>query len=231
MRSPGLPIRLRYLQPVLDQLRSVPNGELNEDTDTSFLESVIRKRVEGLQRAQAKRILKADIEALGEWLAKEAVDQPGAHFIFAWVMGAQGWMLGSEDSVELVSDLLTDLPPAPPGASLGRFRKSNRLTELCSMNMTMSACTSEATLRCRTRSTCVSRLTVLTRCRTSSRQTTTFSRVIVSTSLKGVTISLPRANVGRHGWKRVLKSTTCFILVSRIGTRNLRALVPNYRRH
>lgn len=119
MPHSNVPSRLRYLQPVLELVDKVPAGQLNEDVDTSALETMFRQRIEGLPSAKARRVLSKDIKAMASWLNKPGVEQPAAHFILGWLMGAKGELLGSGDLVTSLVDSLSDLPPAPPGRQFG----------------------------------------------------------------------------------------------------------------
>jgi hypothetical protein len=117
MLSSKLPSRICYLQPVLEQLDKVPASSLNEDTDVSLLESLIQRRIEGLPTDKAKQILRTDWKALGKWLTRSEVNRPSAHFILGWLTGSR--FFDSENLVESISDLLSDLPSPPPSRQFG----------------------------------------------------------------------------------------------------------------
>ena len=116
---PPLPSRLRYLQPVFDQFADSPPVEPYEEVDTSVLERVIGHRIEGRFDAEAKNILRADRKALGEWLAELEEPALDAHFVHGWMMSSVGSLIGMDDAVETMSDLLAEIGPAPLGRVFG----------------------------------------------------------------------------------------------------------------
>jgi hypothetical protein len=114
-----LPRRVEYLQVVIDQLAQVPRSELNEDTDISLLESVVKQRLGNLSNAEAKKTLRADRKALANWLRKSGNEDSPAYFILAWMMAGAPALLGVEDPVTSITEMLEDLPPASPGRAFG----------------------------------------------------------------------------------------------------------------
>lgn len=116
---PPLPSRLRYLQPVFDQFADLPPVEHYEDVDTSVLEKVLGQRVEGRSDAEANDILRADRKALGDWLAKSGEPALLAHFVHGWMMMQRVSLIGVDDAVETISDLLSETGTAPLGRVFG----------------------------------------------------------------------------------------------------------------
>lgn len=115
----NFPRRLVYLRPVLEQLARIPTCELNEDVDTSVLDAAFRMRIEGLPSAKARRLLAADIKSMASWMNKCGGDKAAAHFVLGWLAGAKGALLGPGDQVVSLLDMLSDLPPPPPGREFG----------------------------------------------------------------------------------------------------------------
>ncbi len=95
------PSQLTYLDSVLQKLRALPPDEVNEDMDTSELESALRERVSGLSIREAQDRLSEDRKALKAWL-KEAGDANGSG---QWLIAFLSYMPGAT-----VRSLL-----APPG--------------------------------------------------------------------------------------------------------------------
>ena len=78
-----LPEELRYLEPVLQEMRKVPPDELDESLDTTRLEAALRERVKNFGRRGAVKRLAADRDALEKWLTESGGEDPVA----AWVIG------------------------------------------------------------------------------------------------------------------------------------------------
>src|SRR5262245_40879755 len=100
--STPLPAQLDYLDGVLQKLRALPKDEVDEDIDSTELESALRRRVSGLSIREARDRLSEDTKALKAWF-KEASDSNGAG---QWLIAFLSYMPGA-----LVRSLL-----APPDA-------------------------------------------------------------------------------------------------------------------
>src|SRR5437660_12737217 len=85
-RLPSFPRRLRYLLPVIERFSAIPQGELDESTDTSELEQVLRQRVLGRPVRQAERLLHGDRGALQQWLSHKGNENHPGHFIYGWML-------------------------------------------------------------------------------------------------------------------------------------------------
>jgi hypothetical protein len=127
MAQQKLPRRVEYLRRVIDELAQVPLSQLNEDTDTSLLESVVKQRIGHLSNPEAKKTLRADRKALANWLRKSGNDDSPAPFILAWMMAGAPALLGVEDPVTLITEMLEDLPPASPGRSFDALPNIKRV--------------------------------------------------------------------------------------------------------
>jgi hypothetical protein len=127
MAQPKIPRRVEYLRAVIDQLGQVPRSELNEDTDTSFLETVVRQRIEHLSNAEAKETLRADRKALANWLRKPGNEDSPAHFILGWMMASAPAFLGMENSVTSIVEMVAGLPPMPPGRTFDAVPSIDRV--------------------------------------------------------------------------------------------------------
>lgn len=106
-----LPKQLGYLESVLQMLHTLPADGVNEDIDTTTLESALRVRVSGLSIREAQDRLSEDRKALKAWF-KEAGDPNGSG---QWLLAFLGYMPGA-----MVRSLLA--PPAaerPKPASRG----------------------------------------------------------------------------------------------------------------
>jgi len=82
---PRLPARLRYLQPVMDQLGALPAESANEDYNTSLLGELLRERVWGLPLDQAEDRLADDAGALEDWLEKHPGKRATAYFLLSYL--------------------------------------------------------------------------------------------------------------------------------------------------
>ena len=80
---PPLPARLQYLKPALEELLSLPPEEVNEDMDTSRLESVLGQRLEGMTLEEAEECLEGDNAALEEWLEGPRARRPFRPILFS----------------------------------------------------------------------------------------------------------------------------------------------------
>ncbi len=69
--SPRLPSPLSYLQPVMDELMSLPPEEVNEDLDISLLFQLLEQRIKGLSLAKAESRLTTDRKKLKAWMEKD----------------------------------------------------------------------------------------------------------------------------------------------------------------
>jgi|GEM_PF-4054537 len=78
-----LPRELKYLEPVLEEMRKIPPEELDESIDTRGLEAALRERVKSHGRRGAAKLLAADRDALEKWLAESGEEDAAA----AWVIG------------------------------------------------------------------------------------------------------------------------------------------------
>jgi hypothetical protein len=76
-----MPEGLRYLQPFLKSLAKLAPEKLNEDVDISRLETALRKRLKGMDEAEAA--LEDDCRLLDAWLAAEGKENAAAQ----WVRG------------------------------------------------------------------------------------------------------------------------------------------------
>ena len=109
----SLPTQLGYLDSVLQKLRALPADEVNEDIDSTELESALRGRVSGLSIREAQDRLSEDRKALKVWF-KEAGDPNGSG---QWLIAFLSYMPGA-----MVRSLLA--PPdaeRPKPASRGRI--------------------------------------------------------------------------------------------------------------
>ena len=81
--GPQLPPGLRYLQPAMDELSSVPSEDLSTDPSSFFelVEKAIRNRISGLTFEDAEELVEADREELDAWMEKQEKGVPAAHFI------------------------------------------------------------------------------------------------------------------------------------------------------
>ncbi len=94
--GPPLPSRVRYLQPFMDDLFSLPSEEVNEDLDTSLLDQLLEQRVKGLSLAKAEARLTADHKALKAWMEENVDHRFAANFVLA-IMQAFEFALGERD--------------------------------------------------------------------------------------------------------------------------------------
>ena len=79
-RLSPLPERLRYLQPFRKKFANRPSEELNEDTGSGPLFTLLHKRIAGLSRAEAEILLKEDSAALQTWLSAPEQQNDCLHF-------------------------------------------------------------------------------------------------------------------------------------------------------
>lgn len=119
MELDSLPPRLEYLRPVIQHFVENPLSEPYEDTDTSVLEDALRKRIKGLTGTKAEKTLREDRKALAAWIANSKNPDSPAHFILGWMMMGVGPLLGNDDMIGTVSDMISDLPTAPPRRDFG----------------------------------------------------------------------------------------------------------------
>lgn len=90
-----LPAQLGYLESVLQALRALPADEVNEDIETTELESALRVRESGLSIREAQERLSEDRKALKAWL-KEAGDPNGSgQWLIAFLSYIPGAMVRS----------------------------------------------------------------------------------------------------------------------------------------
>lgn len=87
----SLPVQLAYLDTVIEKLRALPADEVNEDIDSTELESALRGRVSGLSIREAQERLSEDRKALKAWL-KEKGDPNGSG---RWLIAFLGCMPGA----------------------------------------------------------------------------------------------------------------------------------------
>lgn len=101
-----LPESLRYLQAFANKLARLPPEKLNEDVDSSPLDSALRKRVRDMDEVAADAQLAEDRELLAIWL-EDKPDHP-AHWI-------HGFLLDPDLATYLTQ------PPEPPerGPTIG----------------------------------------------------------------------------------------------------------------
>jgi hypothetical protein len=96
-----LPESLRYLQPFVRWMAKLPPDAWNENLDPSRLEAALRKRLRGLDEADAEDALSKDRELLEGWLKTfDSTEHP------AW------WLVGYLMSPDLTEYLFR--PPEPP---------------------------------------------------------------------------------------------------------------------
>lgn len=74
----SLPQSLKYMQPCIDYLKSLPADGLNEDVDPELLEDALRIR---LANGKPHETLEADIQLLDTWLASFDSSAHPAHWI------------------------------------------------------------------------------------------------------------------------------------------------------
>jgi hypothetical protein len=107
IRKPApLPEPLRYLQPFANALAKLPPEDLNEDVDSSRLESALRKRVRGFDEEAADAELARDRELLERWLKDKPLHP--AHWIY-------GFLLSPDIATHLTQP--ADSPPRGPEMS------------------------------------------------------------------------------------------------------------------
>jgi hypothetical protein len=119
MPSHELPERLRYLQPVVEQLDKLRPEEINEDIDIGLLEAAVKQRMEGMSDDDAKQVLKADRVAFFEYMKKADANQRSLNLIFGWFFAGAGQLSGYDDNIEYMSELISELPSPPPSRSFG----------------------------------------------------------------------------------------------------------------
>jgi hypothetical protein len=105
-----LPESLQYLQPFVDVLSKLPPEELNEDLDSSLLDSALRERLRGLDSEAAAEAVSADCEELQRWLKSFDSRMHPAH----WVLGSLSYLSTSGN----VEQLLKAPEPPPPLATV-----------------------------------------------------------------------------------------------------------------
>jgi hypothetical protein len=108
MATHSLPRRLRYLEPVIDQLATISPDELNEDNQFAFtlVRDALQQRVANLSPSKAEKTLEVDAYALNAWLARPSQEQSPAHFIAGSLLGILSFdgiaeLLGNEPEPEL----------------------------------------------------------------------------------------------------------------------------------
>ncbi len=75
-------MRLRYLQPFRKEFSFRASEKLNEDSGLPPLMALLTKRVGGLSKPEAEKLLSEDLAALQEWLALPAQRNDPLHFVF-----------------------------------------------------------------------------------------------------------------------------------------------------
>jgi hypothetical protein len=80
-----LPSRVRHIQPVLDELLSLPPEDVNEDLDTSLLHTLLLQRVEGLSLQKAEKRLAGDQKALQAWMDDVPDARVACEFVLAFM--------------------------------------------------------------------------------------------------------------------------------------------------
>lgn len=119
MNFSNLPSRLRYLQPVLEQLHNRTGDEHDGDAGTPLLESLVRQRVDGLTKVEANQILEEDRRTLIEWTADLPSYQSLVASVVGELIGVELYLLGANNIDESLSVLVSNLPTPPPGRNFG----------------------------------------------------------------------------------------------------------------
>jgi hypothetical protein len=119
MNFSSLPSRVRYLQPVLEQLQNGAGDEHNGDADTPLLESLVRQRVGGLTKVEANQVLEEDRRALIEWAADLPSYQSPVYSVVGELIGVELYLVGANNVDESLSILISNLPSPPPSREFG----------------------------------------------------------------------------------------------------------------
>lgn len=105
-----LPERLQYLQPYREFLAKIPKSKLDEGTDTTLLDELVRERIRENTETEAKEKLSADLEELEKYLSTRLDDK--FHFVRGF------FLIAVENPMELLKSdkkpeerLLMELPP------------------------------------------------------------------------------------------------------------------------
>jgi hypothetical protein len=102
----SLPQSLKYMQPFIDYLKSLPADGLNEDVDPELLEDALRIR---LANGKPHETLEADIQLLDTWLASFDSSAHPAHWIAGYLLSISP------------EDLDASIAPAPIDPELERI--------------------------------------------------------------------------------------------------------------
>jgi hypothetical protein len=79
--SPKLPARLRYLQPIVDELLALPPEEIHEDVDLPDVGRLFQRRTHGLPHKKASEKLSRDRDALKAWIEEDVANRANAEFL------------------------------------------------------------------------------------------------------------------------------------------------------
>lgn len=90
-----LPTQLSYLESALQKLQALPEDEVNEDIDSTELESALRGRVLGMSIRQAQDRLSEDRRALKAWLKEEGDPNGSGQWLVAFLSYMRGAMVRS----------------------------------------------------------------------------------------------------------------------------------------
>lgn len=80
-----LPPELVYLQPAIDELAEIAPEEMANPSDFETLEQVVRQRVGGLPREEARRLLDEDHRALEAWHSRDPSGRMAAYAILGFM--------------------------------------------------------------------------------------------------------------------------------------------------
>lgn len=111
MATSPLPVRLRYLEPVREQLLALRPEEIHEYTDLSALQRAVRKRVSGLPQNEARALLKEDGAELLQWLSQGQAGSDPLYFLVPF-LGMEGFdaLLKDPDQKAPTYEVQMDLP-------------------------------------------------------------------------------------------------------------------------
>lgn len=110
-----LPERLQYLQPFREFLKKLPKAEVGETTDTTLLEDLLRKRIQGKSVKDAQEQLNADLKELENYLSGPRRRNDRLHFVVGFLLIAverpEEFLKPPEKPKVILERLFMDLPP------------------------------------------------------------------------------------------------------------------------